>query len=713
MFPPDDPNTQPAPEEQSGTDQKNTQEQQVDAITKKRWAEFRQRIETTKMYRRKLVRNWSINIDFRRGKTFASQTDDDTMPVNLDWAYTKTKQAALFSQIPKARVSHFPESVEAGPWVSTFERALNDNIFKAGIESAMDELIPDCINAAGVGIALVAYEALTEQKQLPSYDLSVFPPEIQMQAMQTGQLFGNPIPMETVPQKVASRYTIRRISPADFLWPVDFTGSNFDNAPWLGYSGRLPWAEAAARFNLSEEDKQRVMTDARTVNDRLTNDIDKGKLDNDDKVGFDELFYHEFQYDSNAKSFDTIHHLVFLHGKNDPVIDQPWEGQAQDPHDPSKIVGSLKKPIRVLTLSYVTDEDIPPSDSAVGRSQVIELNKGRAHINKQRARNTPWTWFDVNRLDPAIQSALMRGVVNHAVPVQGDGSRIMGVVQQPTLGQENFTFDQIAKADLQEIWSIGPNQEGGGAGVGTAAEANDIQTNFQAKIGRERAKVASFFVGIAEVLGSLMCLYEDPTQFGQGFDPTVSQRLSYSILADSTVLVDSQQRLQRLNEFLNAYAKSGWVNIEPVLKEIATLVGLDPNTVVVPPQLPSPTPPNISLRMTGANDMMNPLLLAFMIKAGQAPSPDLVEKAKELIQTSVTAQQALPPPTYEPTMVRMNIDQTVPPPGQPGQPQIQGTGAPLPSGQLPTPPPVNIGEANPHMSAMPTIVKRTESGGKQ
>lgn len=652
-----------------------SQEPQADEKTKKRWAEFRQQIDKTKSYRKRLIRNWSTNIDFRRGKAFASQSDDDAVAVNLDWSYTKTKQASLFSQIPKVRVAHHPESITAGPWVHAYERKLNDNLVRAGIEAAMDEVMPDVINAAGIGIIMVAFEALTEQKEVPAIDLSIFPPEIQATAMQSGQLFGQPIPMETVPNVVDKRYTIRRISPADFLWPIDFTGSDFDNAPWLGHSDRIPWAEAVARFSLKEEEKSKYMTEDRTFLDRLTDDIDKGAIYNDDKVGYDEIFYHEYQYDTEAKSFSTIHHLVFLHGKTEPVIDEPWRGQQPSPQNPQQLIGSLKKPLRVLTLTYLSDEDIPPSDSAVGRPQVVELNRGRTHANKQRARNAPWTWFDVNRLDPTIQAALMRGTWQHAVPVQGDGSRVIGTVQQPAMHPENFKFDEIAKLDLQEIWTIGSNQLGVGGGVETKGEAGIIQTNFQTKVGRERARVASFFVGVAEVLGGLMCLYEDPAAFGEGFDPSISERLSYSILADSTVLVDSQQRLERLNNFVNTYAKSGYVVLEPILKEIATLIGLDPSTVIKAPEPQSPPPPNISLRLTGGEDMMNPLLLAFMLKTGQAPEPELIEKAKALIQSSVQMIQPPPPP--------------------------QG---------LPPGPPMNVGEDNPNAGLLPAITKRAEDG---
>jgi hypothetical protein len=558
-----------------------------------------------------------------------------------------------------------------------YERRLNDTLIKAGIEAAMDEVMADVINAAGIGVVMVSMEAITENKDVPSIDLSIFPPDIQKTALQSGMLFGKPIPMETVPMPVDRRYTVRRISPADFLWPIDFTGSDFDNAPWLGYTGRIPWAEAVARFGLTEADKERVLTEERTYLDRLTDDIDKEAVYNDDKVGFDEIFYHEYQYDTASKSFNTIHHLVFLHGKTEPVLDEPWNGQQVSPENPTQIIGSLKKPLRVLTLTYLSDEDIPPSDSAVGRPQVIEINKGRTHANKQRARNAPWTWFDVNRLDPAIQAAMMRGTWQYAVPVQGDGSRVIGTIQQPAMHPENYKFDDIAKLDLQEIWTIGANQLGVGSGVETKGEAGIIQTNFQTKVGRERARVASFFVGIAEVLGGLMCLYEDPARFGEGFDPTLSERLAYSILADSTVLVDSQQRLERLNNFVNTYAKSGWVNIEPVLQEIATLIGLDPSVVIRAPEPQSPPPPNISLRLSGGEDMHDPLMLAFMLKTGQAPEPELIEKAKQIIQLAVQ----------------------VSPPQQPPPPQ-----------GMPPGPPTNVGEANPNAGLLPAITKRAEDG---
>ena len=113
-------------------DEAPTQEPVADP-NKKKNDEFRTRISTCKEYRKKLVSTWSTNIDYRRGKPFASQTDQDRIVVNLDWSMTKTKQAALFSQVPQVRVNHSPQTLV--PWVHAFEQRLNDTLISSGIEA--------------------------------------------------------------------------------------------------------------------------------------------------------------------------------------------------------------------------------------------------------------------------------------------------------------------------------------------------------------------------------------------------------------------------------------------------------------------------------------------------------------------------------------------------------------------------------------------------
>lgn len=692
-------------------------EAKVDVKKKKLWTDFQARIDACKAYRRKLIANWTQNIDYRRGKPFASQTDEDRIAVNLDWSLTKSKQAQLFSQIPQVHVNHPPQTGAAGPWLQAFEQRLNDTLIVAGIETAMDECLPDVINAAGIGAVMCSHESLIEMVDVPGIDMKMLPPEQAAQVEVSGMMpDGTPVPMTQIPRVVDHRYLVQRISPADLLWPITFTGADFDNAPWIGRSGRVSWPQAQQLWGLKDEEKEQCSTDQRTSQDRLTHDIDKDKITSDNTVSFDEIFYKEFEFDSKATNYTALHHLIFITGKDEPVVDEPWKGQKPDTNPQAaapRFIGALKSPIRVLTLTYISDETIPPSDSAIGRPQVNEINKARTQMVQQRERSLPFRWADINRIDPTVLQGLMRGTWQTIVPVQGAGTNVIGEVARPSMPNEDFTFNQIAMDDLASIWQTGPNQQGNfAAGRQSASEANVVQENFTTRIGRERAKVAKLFVSIAEVLGGLIALYEPATSFGEGFDPAISKTLAYSILADSTVLIDSNQRLERLMKFIDFGAKSGYVSIEPVFREIATLSGLDPNIVIVPPTPAPPVEPNISLRLTGSEDMNNPLTLAMLIKSGQAPSSEQIAQAAKLIMESMT------PLPHPPGFLGAG-KQEVPAPGMPpgGMPPPAGAQMGTPQAPITPPPPPTpeIGEAHSGWGLIPKVGKRQaeEGGGTQ
>jgi hypothetical protein len=106
----------------------------------------------------------------------------------------------------------------------------------------------------------------------------------------------------------------------------------------------VTWAQAVNLFQLTEQDRDTVMGDTRAHFDRLTHDIDKDKIGADETVGFDEVFYKEHEWNPDAESFYTIHRLVFVGGKDEPVIDELWKGQKTD--DNGVLIGALRYPIR-------------------------------------------------------------------------------------------------------------------------------------------------------------------------------------------------------------------------------------------------------------------------------------------------------------------------------------------------------------------------------
>ena len=152
--------------------------------------------------------------------------------------------------------------------------------------------------------------------------------------------------------------------------------------------------------------------------DRLRAEAERGVAEQDDTVSFDEIFYHEHAFDPACTSYATIRHLVFVHGKEKAVIDEEWKGQQLD-KDSNQIVGALKYPIRVLTLSYVSDDAIPPSDSAVSRPATDEINMSRSQMIQQRQHSLPAKWVNTDRIDPAVLLTLMRGKWQGYVPIQG------------------------------------------------------------------------------------------------------------------------------------------------------------------------------------------------------------------------------------------------------------------------------------------------------
>ena len=649
---------------------------------------FKGRIEQSKQKRRDLLEEWQQNVDYRRGKPFETDSDENRVAVNKDWSMTKSKQAQLFSQLPEVRLT--PKHPSFAPATPIFAKIVNDTLAKERVGAAMDEVLPDVINAAGIGSVIVSYEATTEKVQVPAIDPSTLLPEQQL-ALLNGQL---KLPMVEVDRIVDQRFPISALEPEDLLIPTEFTGSDFDNAPWLGHSGRMTWAEAKNVFDLSNDDKEQVLGDTRTSFDTLADDMDY--MSEEKVVSYDEIFYWGHYYHEDEKYYKAIYHLVFVNGLEKPVINGKWKGQRFD-EETGTYIGACRLPIRVLTLTHISGQAIPPSDSAIGRPQVNELIKIRSQMIQQREHSIPMRWMNTDLLDPTIVDRIMNGTWQGLIPVQGDGDRAFGEIAKASYPQDDYRFDQISNRDLHEEWSLGPNQMGNfSSGERSATEAGVIQQNFQTEIGYQRARVADFFVGIAEVLAGLLALYGDfelqPQKQGasigqeglqrlQAWDRTkISGEFVYTIRQDSTVRYDVQQRIQHLMSVLNMVGQMPFVNPQPIIQEIVELSGLDPAVVMVQPQPKGPDQPNISFRFSG-EDLANPLAQSILISSGLMKPQD-VEAAK-LSQIAATT-----------------------PPQLPGSQAVIPGAEPLQVPQGPIESPVPTHSTMPDISTMPRIDKR-------
>lgn len=611
---------------------------------------WRRRISASRKRREDLIAEWQNNVTRRRGQH--RRTTDaydrinvsrawDEVSINQDWPLTKAKIAQLYSQTPQIRLT--PRRQDMAAAAPVFGRIVNDTIRDANVGGAVEEVLADVVNAAGIGAVLVSCEKRTEPREVPLLDPATLPPDMQ-QAVLAGEV---EIPTETVEHPVDIRYPVCRISPADLLVPSDFTGSDYDQCRWLGHEGRMVWAQAMRELGLTEEQREEVLgEDKRQGGTSNTLNADQQKFRDTEVVNFTEVYYWRHYYHAEETNFSAIQRVVFVDGLEEPVIDEEYVGQQRTE---TGMVGVVKLPIRVLTLTYISDESLPPSDSSVARFQVLELEASRDAMVQQRRHSIPIRWFNPSLVSPNVKSLIEKGDFQGFIPVLGSGERAVGEVARASFPSERFEFDKVIKSDLTEIWQVGTNQAGAFAsGERSASEAKIIQQNFNTRVGQERDKVTKFFVGIAENLAGLIALYgqfelsEEHDQVGdegmarlETFDRAMlAGAFTYSVRVDSTVLLDAESRIEQLQRFLNLTAESGYTNPKPVIEEMAELSGLDPAKVVIDPQPKPPEPVKVSVG--SAEDVMNPLMLALLMRTGQAGSPEDLAAAVKAIQQALS-----------------------------------------------------------------------------
>jgi hypothetical protein len=467
----------------------------------------------------------------------------------------------------------------------------------------------------------------------------------------------------------------------------------------------MSWAEAVHNLGLTDDQKDRACSNSSpSTTETIRQDINTQQANSLDIVSYDEIYYWRYLFDPAERYYKSIYRIVFVDGLEEPVIDEPWKGQQFD-QTTGTFVGATKFPIRIITLSYISDDAIPPSDTAIGRPQVLEIIKSRTQMILQREHSIPLRWFDVNAVDPAIQENLQRGTWQGFIPMQGDGSRRIGEVARASYPSEDIRIIQQAEADLNKQWQLGANQMGNFAsGERSAREASIVQSNAQTLIGYEKSRVEVYFVGIAEVMAGLISLYSDfavlgddekqrllsyqqqsPQLPGPSAQSKLSVELAFSILPDSTILFDSHQQTQRLMGILNMIGKSGLIDPLPLIKKICELNGLDFAELAKQPEPPKPDPPNISIR--NAEDIMNPIMLGLLMKSGQAPGPQDLMAAEKVIGEAARFILAGPSPMMNQQPPMMN---------QQGQPGPQ---------QLPQPGP----SPNPDWNMMERIDRRTSA----
>lgn len=606
---------------------------------------WRGRLSACRATRKEMLKTWQDNVLYRRGKPFKTAPTEDTINVPADWARTRNKQAQLWYQLPEVKLE--PRREEWRGVAPVFASALNHQLSeKMHAEHAMNECLGDVINASGIGVVKVGYEATFEDVEMPLQDQSQYPPE-EWQSMQAaGQ-----IQMQSTPKPVYECYYARRISPAHFLWPVEFTGSNWQEAKWLGWEGYIPIAEAQrnkwvdAEFEGTSIDDQEWLLIKENVDQRSQ----------DGWVKFAEVFYRPFYFDPNEKDPRKVKRCVIVdgvQGEKSKVVDEDFQWQRYVPPSTDPMTGQATKgawmgmtafPIKVMTLTKISDLAIPPSDSEMGRPQVRELIRGRSQMVKQRDHSMPIRWFDTNQVDDEIADRLRKGKYQDMIPMNGPGDHAIGEVARAAFPKETFEFDKVAKQDLDESWSMGnPQMSAPAPGDTTATEIKSMESSLNVRLEFERGWVLRFFLEIAEATAQLMQLFTDDIEYAsvvgadgmQSIKPwnrdTVPGEYVFKIKPDSQLKLDAgKTRMDSLNLY-KLLRQDPMINPVGLVGEVLEQHGLDPSKNLAPPKPPQPDKPAISYSFKG-EDLLNPFVIAIMQKSGTPITPEDIAAAKKLI----------------------------------------------------------------------------------
>lgn len=678
-----------------------------DPLSEKAWTG---RVEASRSVKRDILRTWQDNVAYRKGKPFRTGSNVDTM-VNVpeDWSRTKNKQAQLFYQIPEVKLkARRPEFMGA---TAVFAAALNFELTqRVHPEHMMNECLADVINASGIAICEVGYDATFEDVPLGEAGLgaggdsslglgadasaSALPPPLspsggamspmpgapgqQVTTEQPPQGLGAPpqppVPptpptmpempgmggAQTVAKPIYECFFAERISPAHFLWPVEFVKSDWQKASWLGKEGYMLLAEAKRRKWVGPNAKGVSIDDRDWLLSMDDNAIRSKSTDS--YIKYVICYYRPYDFDPEDKDPKKIKQVILVEEGGDEksglkkVADEDFKWQKYDPQS-GKWVGMTTYPIKVMTITYISDQAIPPSDSEIGRPQVRELIQARTDMQKQRARSLPLRWYDSNLIDPVIGDRLRKGKWEDMIPVNGPGDHAIGEVARAQYPQQNFEFDKIAKQDLDKGWSMGDSQQSVATpGDTTAEEVRAMQSSLNTRLDFERSWVLRFFMQVAEGVAQLMQMFCDKEDWvwvaGQNGEQEL-EKWNKDVISGEYIFEarpDSQLRLdvtQERNQALNLYKllrKDPLINPTGLVQQLLEVHGLDPAKGMAPQEPPKPEPAKVSYSFKG-EDLVNPLVVAVMQKGPTPITAEDIQAAQKLLESVATPpqpQMALP-----------------------------------------------------------------------
>lgn len=562
---------------------------------------------------------WKKNIQRQIGQPLDLIPVTDTVVIPIDHANIEQKKAQLYFKNPDVQLLAAPGHDASADALQAFSAVLNEYLGPDGVdaEAMMDELLSDVLCPSGIGFSVLGLDVTQDgTKPVQVGERPANPDE-----MPPGAILGLSAPMvpvmENAPNIIHQSYFWSRISPLYGLLPARFHGSNFDRAPWLGYKFEMDTALAIRAFGLTEAEA----ANAGDEPDRLNEDEKQGTRDTDVVYGYC-ISYKGSLYNPAVKHPEEIWRLILVKGVDRVIThDRPYQKYAPD----GTLMGLMGHFIGVYTPRYVSDTAIPPSDVSMSRQQVGELQRGRSQMIQQRDRSRPMRQININMMDPGQAEKIKRGEWQDQI-LTTTSEPIAQEIARATFPRENFDFNRIIKADINEAWALsntsrGQEEEGGKK---TATELSLRSQGSDTRMEKERSHQLKWFLKMTEKLAGLIRLFEDDRTIVQIAGDANAQkiiqwnkdelpiRFQCRAELDTMLRTDTARDFKNDLDFYQMTANDPHINRVELLTSMARKRGYDV-TKIIAPQLPEkgPEPPKFGLSLKGED--MNPSMPQFPI----------------------------------------------------------------------------------------------------
>lgn len=618
-------------------------------LSSEQLASWRQQIAEARQ-RRDSVMRWAESNLARYAPPLESSPDayGSEINTNRDFTLVERKKAALFYQRPDVTAVPSPLLADQPQLLEVHTQILNEKLGPDGVdvEALVDRVLFDVLCPTGTGWSIMGYESTT----VPT------PMTIPMPATTTqpGAILGlqEPVSYQTVmaPVPIFQDCFWSYFSPKQALKPVNARTTESDTWPWIGMEFEVPTTVAVR--------KGWVPADFQGGPSASDLHFDHGAPVSTETVARAVLIvYQSALYRDDRPHPKHQTHLILVEGVDEPAEHKDSPYQTLTPQGTLSTDSLLGYPIHPCTIRVLTDASDVPSDCTISAPLVNELNRFREQMVEQRDANVMRWMYSVDRLPPEALAKIVRSPIGGMIGVPEEAYVGDGAIKELPHGsypRENFTFNDYLDNDLARTHAIDAEQSGAGnPGEKSATESQIQQNNVNARLGRERGRVLSWYLkGVTKyssILQRLMPVEEAATIVGpqaaqqwDGWRKQIPASLAFTAMPDSSQRNDLAVDRKRAMDEYTFFANDPFINRLELLKSLMPKLRYPMKVINPEPPEQKPEPGKHSLALKGED--LNPLAPQFPIimeilkSDGMVISPQAIQEAQATAMNALLAQ---------------------------------------------------------------------------